>query len=297
MRIKRIIFLIILSLFFKISISQNLKNFILLSEIDGSNVEFAHVFKNNKLTTYSKENGRFNIDISEPLDSLKISHLEFKTKKLSFQDLIKRDTIYLQENSTVLNEVFIDKTKKETKKLLPKKSIKGIGYGKSDLPFPYGFKIAVYVPNEENITDFYIKKILLKSKKTKPKVNSKFIPFKINLMTLDTITNLPDKNIFDEDLVVGKLENQPLVEVNIEKIKEVSFPKNGIFVVVSVYEEDYYLKNGFTSKPNFGITRLRKKSKFRQLNFYLVEGVYKWWEPFYSKEKIQSFNFGIEIHN
>lgn len=281
---------------FNYSYTQSIKEFKLLSEIDSTSIEYAHIIIDGKLKTYSNEKGKFKLNLDTKIDTLSISHLEFRMKNLLFDDIIKNDTIYLQENSTVLDEVFLNKVKKVTKVLLPKKSIRELNYGNKDLTFPYGFKIAVYVPNEEK-TNYFIKKIILKSKNKKAISNSKFIPFKINLMTCDTVNNIPDKPIFKEDLVVGKFENQPLVEINLAKIKEIPFPKNGIFVVVSLYDENYYLDNGFTNKPSFGIVQLRKNSKFRQLNYYSINGIYQWWEPFYSKEKIQSFNFGIEVEN
>ncbi|UAB76342.1 hypothetical protein [Mesoflavibacter sp. SCSIO 43206] len=282
---------------FNYSYSQSIiKEIQLLSEVDSTSIEYAHIIINGKLKTYSNQNGKFELNLDTKIDTLSISHLEFRTKNLLFGDIFKNDTIYLQENSNVLDEVFVSKVKKVTKVLLPKKSIRELNYGNKDLTFPYGFKIAVYVPNEEK-NNFFIKKIVLKSKNKKAITNSKFIPFKVNLMTCDTINNIPDKPIFKEDLVVGKFENQPIVEINLDKIKEIPFPKNGIYVVVSLYDETYYLDNGFINKPSFGIIQLRKNSKFRQLNYYKYFGEYKWTEPFYSKEKIQSFNFGIEVEN
>ena len=82
-----------------------------------------------------------------------------------------------------------------------------------------------------------------------------------------------------------------------DRIKEIPFPKNGIFVVVSLYDENYYLDNGFINKPSFGIVQLRKNSNFREMHYYTINGVYQWSEPFYSKEKIQSFNYGLEVRN
>lgn len=161
-----------------------------------------------------------------------------------------------------------------------------------DVRFPYELKNAVYVPYEFKKGAYTIQNIVFQSRKGDDDPNTKYIPFKVNLMTVDTITSLPKDTLFKVDLAVGKRENQKLLKVDISDYN-IEFPKEGIFVVVSLYDQDYYESNGFTDRPGFGQTQITNSSKFFEL--FWLPGKNTWEEPLYSQERIQCRNFGLEV--
>ena len=114
-------------------------------------------------------------------------------------------------------------------------------------------------------------------------------------MTVDSLTKLPDKNLFLEDLIVGKKQHQSHLKIDLKDQKTIIFPKNGLFITVCLYTEKYYLDNEFSSRPFFGAVSLNKSSKFHEFQYLERFGKYNWEEPFYSVDKIQCFDFGIEI--
>lgn len=277
---------------------QSMKKIVLLSSMDSLKIEYAHVFTNDSIVTFSDENGEFKLNLDKVFQYIKVAHLNYHDKILLKEEVFKKDTIFLNERSNVLDEIVLSVKKKKKKKivLLPERSPKDFLMKKVDIKFPYGFMIAVYVPNKYQNKKFTIRNIIIKARgESVP--NARYIPFKINLMTVDSISRLPKVKIFNDDIVTGRKENQSLLKINLGTIKEVEFPKQGVYVVLSIYDEKFYKEKGFKDRPGFAVTQITNKSKFRELHWKPFYGKYQWREPFYSKEKIQCFNFGIEIEN
>ncbi len=130
-----------------------------------------------------------------------------------------------------------------------------------DVLFPYNLKNAVYVPNEFKEGTHSIKNIVFETRKGFDDPNSRYILFIVNLMTVDTITSLPKDILFKEDLAVGKRENQKLLYVDISDYK-IAFPKEGIFVVLSLYDQEYYESHGFKERPGWSNTNKKKLKVF-----------------------------------
>ncbi len=110
-------------------------------------------------------------------------------------------------------------------------------------------------------------------------------------MTYDTIKEVPKEKIFKNDLTVGKKRGETVV-IDLSKEDLITFPKEGICVVVSVYRTEYYLSNGY-KPPRFHAVQIRKNSLFRE--YTNVTFSREWEEQMYSQMREQCFNFGVEI--
>ncbi|RSK41413.1 peptidase associated/transthyretin-like domain-containing protein [Mangrovimonas spongiae] len=290
----KVTFVIILSVIAnQIGFAQNSKNIRLLSLKDSTSIDFAHIFLDEKLITYSDESGYFKVQLKNDFNILKIEHLTYETFKVVKSELKKQEVIFMKEKNNSLEEVVISVKKKPKKHiLLPEKSYKELFMKGLDVRFPYSLKNAVYVPNELKGENYKIRNIVFQSRKGFDNPKGKYIPFKLNLMTVDTVTFLPKKNIFEKDLPVGKKENQKILKIDVSEYN-LDFPEEGIFIVVSLYDKDYYLSKGFTDRPGFGQTQISNNSNFFELFWYPSKN--RWEEPLYSKERIQCRNFGIEV--
>lgn len=284
-------------------------SFKIINEKDSTIVAFAHIFLDEKIYAYSNDNGMFTIKNHEEFDILKISHLSFETKSISYDELQKDKIITLKEKVNILEEVFItaNKKKRKIKTILPEKSIRDIFTRNNDIRLLYetGRRIdgedtketlniskAVYVPNKYSKENTIITKIILNSADKPVEGDTVYIPFKVNLMTYDTITRLPKDKIFNEDLAVGKKRGES-VTIDLSREGFVEFPKEGVCVVVSVYHTEYYMLQGYNNPPAFDAVQIQKSSKFRE--YYKFMHSDKWKEHLYSMIREQSFNFGVEI--
>ncbi|PZR24396.1 MAG: hypothetical protein DI539_00020 [Flavobacterium psychrophilum] len=273
-------------------------------------IPYAHILLDNKIYSYTDEDGQFKIAATQKFDTITISHLSYETLSLSHTDYLNSDTFTLHEKTTVLNELSItnSKRKRKTETLLPEKTLRDKLYSKDNHRLVYETGIskreqgtaankiliskAVYVPNRKQTENAVIKKIILTSNPKKKQDNEPYAPFLVNLMTFDTINNIPGKKIFTRDLTAGKRRGETVI-IDLSKEELVTFPKEGICVVVSVYDTLYYTEIGNMTPPAFKPTLIPNSSSFREYSFGL-SGNY-WDEASYSKERIQCLGFGIEI--
>lgn len=280
----------------------------LVSEKNAEPVPYAHIFLNNVFYTYSGEDGTFVITEDQKFDTLMIAHLSYQTKRIGIKDL-KTGNIVLQEKVTVLNEVTVNTSRKKwkTHTLLPGRASKNTSNRDTDIPllFEIGttegdensdtMKIsrAVYVPNDYKDNNAVITRIILNSRNRESKDDTKYIPFRVNLMTYDTVRKIPGQKIFAEDFYTGKKRGeQVIIELNAEA--PVYLPAEGLCVVVSVYNTWYYHNNGYSDPPEFDWVPLSKKSSWREYSLGLSSNRF-WEELYYSQMREQCFNFGVEI--
>lgn len=272
-------------------------------------VPYAHIFLDNKFYTYSNENGEFTIAAKQKFDTLKVAHLSYETKLIGYKDVQNTTTISVKEKINTLDEVAITVKRKtrKTKILLPERANRDFFSKDYDIAllFEMGttsgkdeysenvISRAVYVPNENQKVDARINKIILNSVDKEIDGDFNYIPFRVNLMTYDTITKLPKEKIFAEDLLAGKKKGQKVV-IDLSKEGFTEFPKEGICVVVMVYHTAYYVNNGINNLPKFNTVSLRKNSGFHEYCFGMDEDEV-WKEQFYSQTREQCFDFGIEV--
>jgi len=229
---------------------------------------------------------------------------------MPYKEVTSNATITLTEKSNMLEEVAVTSKSKKLKRqiLIPEKhpgNIFGGDYGDIRLLYDLGGNTygvdestnivnvskAVYIPNEKGYENAVITKIILNSADREIKGDTKYIPFRVNLMTYDTVAKLPKDKIFTEDLLIGKKRGQT-IEIDLNKIELVDFPKEGICVMVSVYHTEYYNNGGF-NPPAFDAAN-NNLSGFREYSTGRSIGN-EWEEQGYSKDRLQCFNWGIEI--
>jgi hypothetical protein len=175
---------------------------------------------------FSDSLGNFVLKKEPLLDSIQITSLGYEKKLLSIQILEENNlVISLKPIYFKLNEVAItpdeNKIKKIKKKLGPiatkRTSSKGIG------PGVLGRTTAIYVANQtQNIP----KKITEVHYDLRNRKNS---IVRVQLYHKNELTNLPDKELILEDLIIKLKPGQNRLNVNIEKYN-LMMPNNGLFV-------------------------------------------------------------------
>lgn len=94
--------------------SNNLKilnetlNGLILDANDKSALTYANIYIPNQGTgVISNEKGHFSIQVTSELDSLRISHIGYKSKNVSIEDMRNSSIIYLQEDRFMLNNITV----------------------------------------------------------------------------------------------------------------------------------------------------------------------------------------------
>ncbi|WP_310378346.1 hypothetical protein [Flavobacterium sp.] len=276
--------------------SQNNKIIQLINKNDSTAIEFANIFIENKFIANSDDIGNFSIDLKQNFTSIKISHVNFGDIFFTKDVLINSDKIYIEEKTNKLEEVKIIAQKKIKKLIFPEKNILSL---KTDgISFPYNLEVAIYVPNDDLLENYFIKKIIIKTAKNQfTKSNAtKYVPFEVNLYSVDSIKGIPNEKIFNNNFLVSRNKSEEDVTVNLSRISKTKFTKRGIFIVIGLFDEEYYKKIGYTEKPSFKAVRRKNSSNFKEYHRWLVNGKKgDWKEARYSKIYLQCFNFGLEI--
>jgi hypothetical protein len=228
--------------------------------------------------------------------TIKISHVIFGDAFFTKDKIINTDKIYIEERTNNLEEVMISFHKKIKKLIFPEKDILSLkNYGVS---FPFNSEVAIYVPNNDLLENYIIKQIIIKTEKNQfiKNNNSKFVPFEVNLYSVDSVKGIPGEKIFKDNFFAIRNKNEENVTVDLGDISRTLFPKNGIFIVIGLFDEEYYNKIGYFEKPSFKVVRKKKKSNFKEYHRMLIDGEKgDWIEPMYSKINLQCFYFGLEI--
>lgn len=194
------------------------------------------IFSNN-ISKYfiTDENGKFQIPYNT-VDSIEVSSLGYK--KRIYNKIL--DTIYLDNNQNQLSEIII-------------KPITKIKYQFSffeklnsfETNFSWNNKAAIYIPKSKGNNE-YIKKLLFAVSDYGGVKNLKFLPFKTNLYTVDSL-GFPSKPILEEDILVTKTDNENWTKVDVSKSKTV-IPDEGIFVVFIILDKKDYKLDVINSK-------------------------------------------------
>ncbi|MHC0441671.1 carboxypeptidase-like regulatory domain-containing protein [Flavobacterium sp. 3-210] len=194
-----------------------------------SNVTIKTFSKNGSKYFVTDENGKFEIPNN---DKNKIDYIEISS--LGFKKLIKKtilDTIYLATETNQLDEIIIN-SKSELKDMLSFFE----KLNTLEANFSWDNKAATFIPkNKENKE---IRNLLYAVSDFKGVKNLKYLPFKANLYSVDSL-GMPNKPILEEDILVKKENDENWVKVDISKYK-ITIPEEGVFVVFIILgEEDY----------------------------------------------------------
>ena len=253
----------------------------------------ANIFLDNTFYTKTDKNGSF--ILKTKCKELKVKHVSFNDKIISYDFAL--DTIYMSYKTNILAEVNI-KRRKTKKLIMPQGMI--IDKLKTFNNFYPNFNsdLALLIPNEY-YEDFLISKIFISVKKKYRSDNKTLkLPFEVNLAYLDTISNLPSKLLLNESIIASN-NNDKYVEIILKE--KVPFPKNGIFVIVSIpdisFYKDYRIE-GQIYAPSFELVLNKSSKKFKSYRRVLREKSseenYFFWETNKTIDN-SNFKFGIEI--
>jgi hypothetical protein len=276
------------------SISFSQKKFFICNDLN-EKISDANIFIDNKFYTKTDKDGIF--ILKTKFEELKVTHVSYNDKIMSND--ISLDTIFMSYKTNTLDEIKIERFKIK-KIIMPQGKI--IDKLKTFNNFYSNFNsdLALFIPNEY-YEDFLISKIFISVKKKYRGDNETLkLPFQVNLAYVDSISDLPSRLLLNESLIAS-YNNNEYVEI---KLKEkVPFPKNGIFVIVSIPDISFYMDyriGGKIYSPSFELVLNKSSKKFKSFRRVLrVQGIeesYFLWE---TNETIDNsnFKFGIEIEN
>ncbi|RXM43918.1 hypothetical protein [Flavobacterium sp. YO12] len=192
----------------------------------------------NKLSySTTDRDGKFELssNYGNAVDFIEVSSMGFKKVIKSTIS----DTIYLENETNQLSEIIINSKPHVKQQLSFFEKLNTF-----EVNFSWDSKAAVYIPrNNENKE---IKNLLFAVSDYGGVKNLKFLPFKVNLYTVDSLGR-PYKPILDKDIPVIKQNNDDLTKVDISKYK-ITIPNSGIFVAFIILEEKEYSTHFIYSK-------------------------------------------------
>lgn len=229
-------FLCVLGFVSSLSLAQKYE---IIDEKTEAPVAFAHIDFLNGKGTYSDDNGMFTMPLETSVDSIRISCIGYKSKKIHVNSLKDEKIISLKGEALGLNEIYLKsrfrKVLKHHKKMLNLNlDVGGFGYDQLVLTF-------VPFPENLSIDNARIKSIVVNTTGLRSK-KRRYYPFKVNLFSTNKNTKYP--NVSDTLLpwtVASRRIGRPSeVFVSIDKSYNVAFGKNGIFVGFQTLSKESY---------------------------------------------------------
>lgn len=228
-----------LLLFFLIGNLSFCQNFKVLDKKTNKGIPYANIDFYNKNGTTSNEIGKFEINDLKGIDSIKISSLGYYTKTISVDNLKKLAVIFLEENVSNLDDVFL---KNKTFKILEhQKPLVDIKLKARD--FSYEEIVVTYIPfpgfinQDEKVK---IKSIIVNTTGLLSK-KRRYYPFKVNLYSSNKKYHPPK---LKDSLLLGKITSRKKDESNKVKIdisnSEIFLDKKGIYVSFETLEKKDY---------------------------------------------------------
>jgi hypothetical protein len=287
-------------LLFAIAKANSQSEFMVLNYKDSTAIENAYISINGSNKTITDKNGIFKIKSNSKIDSLTISHISFISKTLKKNELSISRIIYLTENNEQLDEVVISEKKLIVETILPKQTLfSKMGHFKGHRAIESS-EYVTFIPNKENKSEL-IKNIVIETHKGYwGDPNKEFMPFKVNLYSVNAKNGLPDKKLLPTSILTRKLSAESkYVKVDISDFF-IDFPDNGIFVCVETLSKDEYNEylSISTQSPAFKIINKTKKSESITYSrkFRNGEIIKDWIDNKYPPVEF-IYNFGIEIEH
>ncbi|MES2578568.1 MAG: hypothetical protein V4589_13220 [Bacteroidota bacterium] len=281
--------------------SQN-KTIITYDITENKAIENVNFIFNGGTNYSSNKNGRVILK-SIPSENVMITHIAYDTISTKISSL--RDTLFLNKRITKLNEIVIHK--KRIKIIYPKKSVGNLNprnYGTS-APLDEKNIYAVHIPNNLNInffinsitlepTDFSIAYLNEKDKiKSERYKNQKYAPFKLNLYTVDSIYDIPDRRIFEKDFILKLEEGKKYVTLKLDNQIEIN--NTGFFIALSPFSKEEYESLAFERSPAFKHIQANKDIEYRVLTKNEKVDSSIWKQTQRSKDYNQVLYFELEI--
>ncbi|WP_445716292.1 hypothetical protein [Flavobacterium sp.] len=243
--------------------------------------------------------------------SILIRHVKYKLK--TFDNITNQDTLFLEEKLEELKDIEIiasSKSKKKKESLFPKISLRNIlpeNFGKGG-SIGSNIEIALYFPNEKKQGNFIRRlkiytndyKVLenLQTKKVNKRRNAKFSPIQVNFYTVDSIYEVPEKRIFEQNFIISCQIKEDCAILELSEEEEFEFPSNGIFVILKNLSKEEYEALGFDYPPGITTIGVSKDNKIIPYFRYLHEGETGLWKKYdYLIERQNTYKIGIEFKN
>ena len=293
------IFLILL-FYFLMSLKCMTQNLLVINSNTKQTISFVNfsLYDNNQFLYggYSSEQGQIQFKSDVLFNKIKLSCIGYENLEV-FKNQISNDTLLLTPTVYPLNEVVIKTNKKE--------DFISLGYAKSKRKVEYttikGMKICTFIHNPLNEKK-QIRSFLFKIHN----YNNTKLGFKLHLFEKDTISNLPGKELLEQDIIVileGK--SRKLIEHDVN-VYNIEFPAEGAFVGIEWFgvlnEENNTFRGVDTQNGYIEINDTSEKfDTFKQdvFSFYPwknMENFKKLSEEYTNFKNCPTASFGLKIY-
>lgn len=170
-------------------------------------------------------------------DTLKISNIAYYSKRVSLKTFEEKDTIFLEDEIKLLNEVLIT----NMKNFRVEQDLGFLNYkNNASYDLKPGGQIAVFIENKMK-REGWIKEVSFKAKiQGKCKCS-----FRIRLMQLDLNEFTPKKDLLHENVIINSNDLTRLNKVNLSDY-QIMMPKEGVAVVLEwLYSSPICDKNAY----------------------------------------------------
>lgn len=259
--------------------------------LDNKPIEHVFIIQKNLLKASTDKDGNFNFKSNNKKDSLVFYHMGYKLLKISVDDLSYKKYIYLKPIEKELKEVIITQSQKRKEIYPPKKASNFLMINKPAKIW-YSSQIALYIPHKIDFNEYLINKIFIHTVKGywDKDESSKYVPFKVNLYSVDSITKLPGEKIFADNYIIQRDINKNRIEVLL--LERLNFPIDGIFIVVETFDQDQT-----NNRPAFLRVKNPKNSQFQSYfkSLLIKDGKYSEWTNNRLSNIDANYYFGLEI--
>lgn len=222
-------------------------------------------------TTYVS-NIRGQIIIPKNIQKLHTSHINYRDTIVAAQN----NKVLLIPSTTIMEEVLIQNQDKQKKGNL----LLSVASPFTDfkINFSHNNKAALFIPPDRDNLNKPIKRLKYEVIDIFGVKNLKYLPFKAAIYTIDTITGLPDKEIYGSE-IIKKKDNRKWVTVDVSN-QDIKMPAEGLFIVFKVLEQEAY--KVFTIESEEGIisavpsVRAKLYSNNNPQKSYYCDQINKW---------------------
>lgn len=199
------------------------------------NVTVNYKSSNGMVTLLSGKGG--NVLINNNINKIAVSHIAYKKDVFAV-----KDTIYLEPSEHELAEVTVT-NKKERNKTIVSVMRPFMDY---EINFGYREKAAALIPFDAKNAGKKIKYLKYEVIDILGVKNLKFLPFKAALYSVDTLTGMPDREVYSSN-IIKKKDNKRWVKVDISE-NNIVIPPEGLFIVFEIPGKDIYLQEHIEAK-------------------------------------------------
>lgn len=234
--------------------------------IEGASAKLTFINDSSEFVISDKQ-GVFKIspfkDRNNEIKSIEISSLGYK--KIVTKFLLQ--SYFLNDNVEDLNEIVIPKKSNAKQELSFFEKLNSV-----PINFSWEGKAAVFIPKVNG--DSQIKKVLFGVSDFGGVKNLKYLPFKFNLYTKDSL-GYPDKPLLEKDILIAKKDSKIWTKVDVSSYN-LKMPNDGVFIVfILLKQEEYKYKNDeFISSKIGAIAAVPALRAYRYQKDYIRKSYY-----------------------